>query len=176
MWNDFVFNRMKKLLVPGVKMESLYFRTVRGGRFVPGWLGTAQEAFCDWPCLFGQQAVMWRAAAQETDQECGWRSHLASSKDDHEPHCCLLSEKPQTINTDISAGPTRPHRNTLSANCQTIQRRSDQNPNTNDQCQNFWNGSSFSINTHLIRFYPTSVKCFTVFRVCYIFTHLLWIV
>lgn len=32
------------------------------------------------PCLFVQQAVMWRAAARETEQECGPVSHLASSK------------------------------------------------------------------------------------------------
>lgn len=32
----------KSFLFPELKMESLYFRTVRGGRFVPAWLGTAR--------------------------------------------------------------------------------------------------------------------------------------
>ena len=52
-------------------MESLYFRTVRGGWFGLARLGLSQEALWGRPCLFVQQAVMWRAAAQETEQECG---------------------------------------------------------------------------------------------------------
>lgn len=88
-----LFYYWKNFLLLELKMENLYFQTVRGGRFVPAGLGTAQEALWGWPCLSGLQTVMWRAAARETDEECGWRSHLASSKDDREPLCCLLCQK-----------------------------------------------------------------------------------
>lgn len=108
MWNDFVCDLLKKFLVAGVKNGESIFSDRQRWVVCPcsAWHDLAQEALWDWPYLFVQQAVMWRAAAQETDQECDWRSHLASSKDGRESLYCLLSrKKPQTINTEITAGP-----------------------------------------------------------------------
>lgn len=79
----------KGFLWAELKMVGPYLGAA-GGRFVPAGPARTQEVFVHRPCLFGHRAVMWWVAAQETDLECGWRSHAASWKDNYEPLCCLV--------------------------------------------------------------------------------------
>lgn len=106
-WKSFLFLELK--------MESLYFRTVRGGWFVPAWLGTAQPssggplglALFIWTagsnvasCSPGDWPGMWLKVSSGLIKRRLWASLLSP----------LLKK---TNYTEITAGPVRPPRTTV---------------------------------------------------------------